>query len=217
MSLTNDKLNMMKKLFFDFSSLFMLVLVCMMALSVTSCDTDEDTARINAQPCVYVSTSTLKFFNVKYTDDFGNETVLTTKNTKVVSNPTLGFNAAKIKETTKSLSDYKDELRVFTGDKMGWNRFPASYAFKVSASPKQNVVPAKDEKPCYVILLDMDMNSNGETWNGKNKWKTSKALLGINDWESFVGSIASSWTSATLTTVFSSNNSFSLSIDNVID
>lgn len=170
----------MKKFFYSFSSLCMQVFASLMALSITSCESDdEDSAIVNAQPGVYVSTSTLKFFDVKFTDDLGNETQLTTKNTKVVSEPTLGFNAAKIKEATKSRSDYKDELRVFTASKEGWNRFPVSYAFKVSAHPKQNVTPAEDEKPCYVILLDMDMKANGESWNDKDNWKTSKLMLGL--------------------------------------
>lgn len=208
----------MKKLFYFFSSFCMLVFASLMALSVTSCESDdEDSARVNAQPCVYVSTSTLKFFDVKFTDDFGNETKLTTKNTKVVSNPTLGFNVTKIKDMTKSLPDYKDELRVFTAGKAGWNRFPASYSFKVSAHPKENVTPAQDEKPCYVLLLDMNLEANGESWNGKNSWKSSKAMLGINDWSSFINNISSSWTSSTLTVLFSSDNSFKLSVDNISD
>lgn len=208
----------MKKLFYSFSILCMLVFASLMVLSVTSCESDdEDSARVNAQPCVYVSTSTLKFFDVKFTDDLGKETKLTTKNTKVVSEPTLGFNVAKIKDATKSLSDYKDELRVFTAGKTAWNRFPVSYAFKVSARPKENVTPAQDEKTCYVILMDMDLKANGESWNGKNNWKSSKVLLDINDWSSFVNNISSSWASSTLTVSFSSDNSFKLSVDNIAD
>lgn len=160
----------------NFKWLMMFIMTLVMGVSLASCGDDDDENGGGSNPPgkyateaylqfgVYVSESTLKYFNVAVTDADGNNIAdITLDNTTLVTDTVFGDNLGRYKNffNYSGMTNATDNrLRLWTSDKSTIKNFPTTLTYTVTAS-KSGVVPAEDEKVYLVNIPDVVIGNDG--------------------------------------------------------
>lgn len=155
----------------------MFIVTLVMGVSLASCGDDDDENGGGSNPPgkyateayfqfgVYVSESTLKYFNVAVTDADGNNVAnITLDNTTLVTDTVFGNYRARYKSffEDKNMTNATDNrLRLWTSDKATIKTFPTTLTYKVAASTKSDVVPADGEKVYFNLVPDVEISNDG--------------------------------------------------------
>lgn len=154
----------------------MFIVTLVMGVSLASCGDDDDENGGGSNPPgkyateaylqfgVYVSESTLKYFNVAVTDADGNNIAdITLDNTTLVTDTVFGNNLDHYQgyfEDKKMTNATDNRLRLWTSDKVTIKTFPTTLTYTVTAS-KSGILPAEDEKVYWVTVPDVEISNNG--------------------------------------------------------
>lgn len=160
----------------NFKWLMMFIMTLVMGVSLASCGDDDDENGGGSNPPskyateayfqfgVYVSESTLKYFNVAVTDADGNNIAdITLDNTTLVTDTVFGRNLDHYEDffKDKNMTNATDNrLRLWTSDKSTIKKFPTTLTYTVAAS-KSGVVPAEGEKVYLVTVPDVEISNDG--------------------------------------------------------
>ena len=160
----------------NFKWLMMFIMTLVMGVSLASCGDDDNENGGGSNPPgkyateayfqfgVYVSESTLKYFNVAVTDADGNNIAdITLDNTTLVTDTVFGDNLERYKNffNYSGMTNATDNrLRLWTSDKSTIKNFPTTLTYTVTAS-KSGVVPAEGEKVYLVNIPDVVISNDG--------------------------------------------------------
>lgn len=141
-----------------------------MSVSFASCGDDDDdpitpdagttATEATFQSGVYVSETTLKYFDVEVTDGDGNVTKLTLDNTELVTDTVFGLNVNDYKFWMASSTNATDNrLRLYVTNNETLKNFPVTKTFSITATPN-GVVPAEGEKVNVTFYPDFNTTNN---------------------------------------------------------
>lgn len=151
--------------------LFLALATVIMGVSFASCGGDDDNDTPNPgtgekateatmQTGVYVSESTLKYFDVVITDANGNSVKITSENTELVNDTVFGMNLDHYKDYMASRTNTTDNrLRLYTTSAETFKSFPVSREYKIVATPN-GVVPGDEEKVYVIMYPDIKASNN---------------------------------------------------------
>ena len=155
----------------SFKWLFMALATVALSVSFASCgDDDADTPTPSKKPAteatmqagVYVTETTLKYYDVVITDKDGNSTQITSENTEVVTDTVFGINRVKYVSEFKlplRTNATDNRLRLYTTEKEVLKNFPVNRKYTIVATPK-TVGPSADEKVYCIVTPDVAVENN---------------------------------------------------------
>ncbi len=194
----------MKKNFLSMKSISMILLSCLFSVCLASCGGDDNgnepspepskkATQASAQVGVYVTTSTLDYFDVVITDANGKTQTITKENTTVMQDVTFGVilsRAEAWKQIVVSLVKQNNaELRLFKMPSETYTSFPVSKTYKVTATANGKT-PAATDKVVLMTVLEADAanNSSDGAWNSfgvTGSFSAGTAISGSR-WEKFI-------------------------------